>query len=481
MVKFLRIGKETDNDMRYDDPHISRHHAVIYRAGEGFHIYDLASTNHIYVDGHPVAHSEVQRNSRVTLGRTHELDLDEIERRFTEAEREEIALAQRDVDFLRIGNAPANELRIDHSHVSHYHAIICRSGKEFHIYDAGSLNKVYVNSRPIEHAPIRETDRVTVGQLIELPWNRVIELFEQRRTQPESAAASKYTSGKTTWIRKQLSALRAEQTKELKAVQQEQRKRIRYIAIAGGGAVLLILGLIFKMYITEENFPKVIEQNRNAIVMIVHEYTHEIKNGDEPQITYTEIGGVRMRVFSQPSAEGVNYGSGFLYEHNGSLRVITNKHVAQPIPGKTKRLAVKFQGELKEYEAEVLQVHPAQDLAILGLKEHPANWQSVDLDADWQKVKDGDRVACMSFPLGMQGQVGPQIKADLIQGNISNKFSDHIKYTLASAPGASGGPVFNVDGKVIAINRGGSIDEEGRHYQGLNWGIPVRFAIEMLQ
>lgn len=467
---FLRLGREADNDIQYDVPIVSRHHAVLYRSEQGYHLYDLASTNHIYVDGQPAVFAAVSPHSQVTLGRTQALDFSELDRRLSEIKAQGKTGLLADVDFVRFGSALDNEIVLGDPEVAEYQGIIGKQGSETTIYDTQNPARIRVNGQPVTHAPIKPTDQVTIGRSLELPWIQIAAAFEERRA-PQNKTGG--TTGKTI-INALLSALQKNQ--------REAQKKSRAIVMAGGGAVLvLLMALGAQLYFGGDRLSEAVEENRNAVVMIVRKDAPAAKGGAQTPQQYADIGGIRMQVFSDTAEDGRSYGSGFLYEHHGKLVVITNKHVAQPASGKTMNLAVKFQGRSVEYEAEVLSIHPTQDIAVLSLKEKPPGMSGVELDPDWQQVKDGDQVASMSFPLGMQGQESTQIKADLIRGNISNKLTDHIKYTLASAPGASGGPVFNREGKVIAINRGGSIDEAGRHYQGLNWGIPIRFALELLR
>jgi len=499
MVDFLRIGREADNDVPIRDAHISGYHAVVYQTAPGYQIFDLRSTNGVFVNGKRVWHANLQPGDQIALGKGFVLDTGDLDGWFRKQKNKEISTER--VDFLRIGKASDNEIQLEDSHVSRYHAIICflGAGKGFHIYDLNSLNHTYVEGQSIEHKALQVVDQVTLGQNLELPWNQIIQLFSQRAEQQMAQVKSPHETSnhaiRTTWIKEQLENVQRNVQIEIGREHEHTEKKIREkvirFAIAGVGFIA-VLGVLYKVFI--ETGP--IEQNalpyRDSVVMVIHKQLALDKPdlGKKSQAhTYTQIDGTRIKVFSSVSEDGKSYGSGFLYDHRGELFVITNKHVVQPSVynssladvGRSGQLTVRLQGQSREYPVEVVDVHPTQDVAVLKFREPVQDFTSVEIDPDWGHVKDGDKVVCMSYPLAMAGQVSGQVKADLIPGNITNKFPQRIKYNLVSAPGASGGPVFNGDGRVIAINQGGSIDKQGIHIQGINWGLPVIFAREIFQ
>ena len=67
----VHIGRELDNALRIPDPSISRHHCVIRKAGSGFEIQDLQSSNGVLVNGNRVQSSPLKHGDRITLGQIH--------------------------------------------------------------------------------------------------------------------------------------------------------------------------------------------------------------------------------------------------------------------------------------------------------------------------------------------------------------------------------------------------------------------------
>jgi pSer/pThr/pTyr-binding forkhead associated (FHA) protein len=499
MVEFVRIGRETDNDVPIRDSHISGYHAVVYRTASGYQIFDLRSTNGVFVNGKQVWHANLQPGDQIALGKNIMFDIDDLGEWFKKQKSKEISIER--VDYLRIGKASDNEIQLDDSHVSRYHAIICflGAGKGFHIYDLNSLNHTYVEGKCIEHQALQVVDRATLGQNLELPWDRIIQLFSQRAEQQMAQAKSPHETSnhavRTTWIKEQLENVQRNVKIDIERENEQTERKIREkvirFAIAGVGFIA-ILGVLYKLFFHEGPIEQNVLPYRDSVVMVIHKqlaFDKPVLDKGSQEHIYTQIDGTRIKVFSSVSEEGKSYGSGFLYAYRGELFVITNKHVVQPSVynssladvERSGQLTVRLQGQSREYPVDVVDVHPSQDVAVLKFREPIQNYTSVEIDPDWGNVDDGDKVVCMSYPLAMAGQVDGQVKADLIPGSITNKFPQRIKYNLVSAPGASGGPVFNGDGRVIAINQGGSVDKKGTHIQGINWGLPVIFAQEIFQ
>ncbi len=71
-----------------------------------------------------------------------------------------------------IGRAPGNNIVLADSDVSRRHAIITWDGDKFVMKDLGSRNGTYVNRQHIKEAPLRDGDKIRVG-------NRVFTFMEE--------------------------------------------------------------------------------------------------------------------------------------------------------------------------------------------------------------------------------------------------------------------------------------------------------------
>lgn len=55
----MTVGREPNCDVRFDDPHVSRAHAVLQRRGDTVHVQDLGSTGGTSVNGIPATAAEL--------------------------------------------------------------------------------------------------------------------------------------------------------------------------------------------------------------------------------------------------------------------------------------------------------------------------------------------------------------------------------------------------------------------------------------
>ncbi|KAF2515180.1 S1 family peptidase [Flavobacterium foetidum] len=117
------------------------------------------------------------------------------------------------------------------------------------------------------------------------------------------------------------------------------------------------------------------------------------------------------------------------------------------------------------------------DLGILQLANHitPGNVSHVinldnAVDND-SSLAPGQKAIMVGYPLGMDlAQTDSGIKVQLYNGQISKESDGNkIQYSITSTHGASGAPVFNECGQLIAVNFSG-VDQ----VQGINFGIVAK-------
>jgi len=90
---------------------------------------------------------------------------------------------------------------------------------------------------------------------------------------------------------------------------------------------------------------------------------------------------------------------------------------------------------------------------------------------DDASLNPGQKAIMIGYPLGMDlAQTNSGIKVQLYDGKISKESDGNkIQYSITSTHGASGAPVFNECGQLIAVNFSG-VDE----VQGFNFGIVAK-------
>ncbi len=146
-------------------------------------------------------------------------------------------------------------------------------------------------------------------------------------------------------------------------------------------------------------------------------------------------------------------GSGFVVSEDGYI--VTNNHV---IDGADEILVEFFEGE--SLDATVVGTDPKTDIALLKVDADKALPFVSFADSDTARV--GDWVLAVGNPLGQ----GFSVSAGIVSARnraLSGTYDDYIQTDAAINRGNSGGPLFNMNGKVVGVNtailspNGGSI------------------------
>ena len=157
-------------------------------------------------------------------------------------------------------------------------------------------------------------------------------------------------------------------------------------------------------------------------------------------------------------------GSGFIIDEKGI--VVTNNHVIQD----AEDIIVRVNGD-QEYKAKVLGADPLMDIAVLQLETDEKFITAEFGDSD--KARIGDWVIAIGNPFGLGGTVTSGIISARNRSIGLSRYEDFIQTDASINSGNSGGPLFNMEGKVIGINtailgRNGSI--------GIGFSIPSNSA-----
>ena len=136
-------------------------------------------------------------------------------------------------------------------------------------------------------------------------------------------------------------------------------------------------------------------------------------------------------------------GSGFIIDEKGI--VVTNNHVIQG----AEDIIVSVNGST-EYKAKVIGTDPYMDLAVLEIK---ADEKFIPVSfGDSDKARVGDWVIAIGNPFGFGGTVTSGIISSRNRDIGLTRYDDFIQTDASINQGNSGGPLFNLDGKVIGIN-----------------------------
>ena len=168
--------------------------------------------------------------------------------------------------------------------------------------------------------------------------------------------------------------------------------------------------------------------------------------------------------------EGTSLGSGFLVSADGY--VVTNHHVVNPDPrAQLEEVTVTFP-DGTEYVAEVVGMDEQSDIAVLKIDgNQPFPFVRF---GDSANARVGDWVIAIGNPFGLGGTVTSGIVSSELRTAGSGAFDRFIQTDASINSGNSGGPLFDMQGNVIGINRaiisptGGSV--------GIGFAIPAESA-----
>ena len=179
-----------------------------------------------------------------------------------------------------------------------------------------------------------------------------------------------------------------------------------------------------------------------------------------------------FKEFNQPrERKATGLGSGFIIDSKGI--VVTNNHVIQG----AEDIVVSINGS-KEYKAKVIGADPYMDLAILQI-ESDEKFIPVSF-GDSDKARIGDWVIAIGNPFGFGGTVTTGIISSRNRDIGLTRYDDFIQTDASINRGNSGGPLFDLDGKVVGINT--AIIAPGRSGSiGIGFAIPSNSASKVIE
>ncbi len=155
-------------------------------------------------------------------------------------------------------------------------------------------------------------------------------------------------------------------------------------------------------------------------------------------------------------------GSGVILSSDGL--VLTNHHVVD----EADKLEVKLH-DGRMFNAKVLGSDPLTDIALIQL-EGAKGLKAATLGSS-ANMSVGDWVIAIGSPMGLEQSASTGIVSAKGRGSLglyANSYIDFLQTDASIAPGSSGGPLFNLQGEVIAINT--AVNARG---QGLGFAVPI--------
>jgi len=218
----------------------------------------------------------------------------------------------------------------------------------------------------------------------------------------------------------------------------------------------------------QNTFHDIYNQYKDSVVFISTEKTISIKGFnpfmDDP--VFREFFGMKDNTPKTRKARGL--GTGFIISSDGYI--CTNHHVVQNVDTVTVTVADK------SYEAEIIGSDIVTDIALLKIKGK--GFFKPVYFGNSEDVKVGDFVLAIGNPFGLDKTFTSGVVSGTGRRQLDEMGNSHIQTDAAINQGNSGGPLINLDGEVIGVNRaiysstGGNI--------GIGFAIPVNAAKETL-
>ncbi len=239
-------------------------------------------------------------------------------------------------------------------------------------------------------------------------------------------------------------------------------------------SVICIATLFFQpaMALDLPDFKRLVEEKGSAVVQVT--VTASAKAADRfdnlPNFNEEDMPEFFRRFFDELPGQprgmppGVapqsGFGSGFIISDDGYI--VTNAHVIDD----AQSILVSLPDQ-RQFNATLVGSDDRTDIAVL--KVDATGLPSLEL-GNSKKLKVGQWVLAIGSPFGFEYTATQGIVSALARSLPNDSYVPFIQTDVAVNPGNSGGPLFDLDGKVIGVNS--QIFSQSGGYMGLSFAIP---------
>ncbi len=163
-------------------------------------------------------------------------------------------------------------------------------------------------------------------------------------------------------------------------------------------------------------------------------------------------------------------GSGFMIDSRGF--VVTNYHVIR-----SAEIIEVILHNGRVAPARFVGSHEGADIALLKILE--ADDYEVASLGDSEEVQVGDWAIAVGSPYGLEKTFTVGVVSARSREDLDETGQTHIQTDTAINPGSSGGPLLNIYGEVIGINR--MIRSVSGESAGIGFAIPINYAKKVLK
>ena len=221
-----------------------------------------------------------------------------------------------------------------------------------------------------------------------------------------------------------------------------------------------------------------------------NEIKEKNKNRSQPKFKgaediYNDFSNSVVFIGNRKNKKLQGMGSGFVINHNGKLKIITNWHVVDNANSlnvwiKPNKMVDEnyLINQVDSYSAKVIKVNKIKDLAMLEVENLPLKLKPVNY-GKFIKVRPGQTSFAIGHPEGLlwsftSGMIS-QVRPNYNWRYKGSRHKANVIQTQASInPGNSGGPLFNKDKELIGVN---TFTSEG---ENLNFAIAVDDVISFI-
>jgi S1-C subfamily serine protease len=238
------------------------------------------------------------------------------------------------------------------------------------------------------------------------------------------------------------------------------------LTAAGGAAVAIVLMLIYLSINPPEG-----RYSDADIRRLAQERIDAITPSPplEPEV-YAMVRPSTVTLIRQSGAEAQPSGAGVVVDLNGSI--LTAFHVVAGLDTVT----VRFH-DGSTATGTVSQRQPERDLAVVRVTRLPSGVEPAVLSGG---IRQGDTVMAIGAPFGLEASASTGIVSAVgrtfIVPETGQALSNMIQFDAAVNPGNSGGPLVDMNGRVVGIVTGLVNPTRERVFIGLGFAVPIEAA-----
>jgi S1-C subfamily serine protease len=442
--EFATIGRHPEADLPFDpagDLDVSVRHAAVFRAGGGWVVRDLGSTNGTWVNG-----EKVKGDRALLPGDVIRLGREGPRLRFQPHGGEAETVPD-----------PAQSPRGDRDPAKSSRG---REAPEAIPPPRGTTTRIRAEVRRQTEGWKRVTALVAVAALLVSGGLGVLAIRQQRISSELRARLLERTDSLLANLAGASSSVAALRDQLAQAREETARLRADLADRATGPRDLEALAGRL-----EADLPR-----RTAIVEAARfdRAAIDSANREAVGVVLSELAGGRRIA-----------GTGFVVRARGDTGwILTARHLVSDSAGRAAtRLGFVFEGSRQNFRARLLGVADSADLAVLVVRV-PGGVPSVaGLGA---APRPGTPVALLGFPVGLDpgGTWRTEgVRAVGVTGTVRRIAPDLLEVDGYGASGASGGPIFRADGQVVGMVYGGNPASAGR----IVYAVPAGRMRELLE